>query len=164
MHIRKAALSDLDAIRTLLFETWRATFEPLYGPAVIDEICHTWGAPQTLHDRICTDNGKFLVADINGAIAGLAFVNNPTEQGVALLSQLYVAVNFQRQNIGKALLARAEKAHETCLFMRLNVDVKNKPAIGFYKYMGYHDTKISFVRELKEHQVEALIFEKAIAR
>lgn len=164
MQIRHAELSDLKQIRQLLFQTWQSTFEPLYGPELVNEICRTWGASDELERRICAMDGQFLVCEVNGEIAGLSFIKEPTEQGIGFLSQLYVAENFQGQNIGKELLFASETAFSTISFMRLNVDVKNEAAVGFYKHLGYHDTKISFVRELKNQQVEALIFEKALPR
>lgn len=160
--IRRAVLGDLEACKALLFETWRSTFALLYDDELVDEICHTWGAPTVLESRILASDGKFLVADIAGIIAGMAFVKEPNEAGIGYLSQLYVLPPFQGQQIGKALLSASEKAFAHCRFMRLNVDRLNQSAVNFYLHHGYHDTHMSFVRELKSHQVEALIFEKAI--
>ncbi|MGG2477860.1 GNAT family N-acetyltransferase, partial [Rhizobium sp. BR5] len=55
----------------------------------------------------------------------------------ALLHQLYVAPEFQRQGVGRDLFAELETCFPDAEIMRLEVEPKNTVAINFYEGVGF---------------------------
>ncbi len=156
--IREADISDLDPLRSLLFQTWRHTFEPLHGKAHVDEICARWEDGRELKARIIAQDATFLVAHVDQHIIGMAFAKAPNQDGIAYLSQLYVLPDNQQQGIGSDLLCEIETSFPHAKLMRLGVDAKNVKAVGFYERFGYRNTNI----RLQEGGMEALVFEKQL--
>ena len=156
--IRPADISDLDPVRSLLFQTWRHTFEPLHGKAHVDEMCALWKDGKELVARIIAQDATCLVAHIDQQITGMAFAKAPNQDGIAYLSQLYVLPEYQKQGIGGELLIKIETRFPNTKLMRLGIDAHNVKAVGFYERFGYRNTKI----RLEEGGMEALVFEKQL--
>ena len=158
VSIRKADISDLDQVRSLLFLTWRHTFEPLHGTDHVDQICAVWEDGKELEARLIAKDANFLVAIIDQLIVGMAFARAPNVEGIAYLSQLYILPEHQRQGIGRDLLEEIELSFPEAKLMRLGVDARNVKAVGFYERFGYRNTNI----RLEEGGLEALVFEKQL--
>ncbi|MBO6919947.1 MAG: GNAT family N-acetyltransferase [Rhizobiaceae bacterium] len=156
--IREADISDLDPVRSLLFQTWRHTFEPLHGRQHVDKICALWEDGRELKARLEAQDATFLVAQLDQQTIGMAFANAPNAEGIAYLSQLYVLPDYQAQGIGSDLLYEIETSFPDAKLMRLGVDAKNVKAVGFYERFGYRNTNI----RLQEGGMEALVFEKQL--
>lgn len=156
--IREADISDLDPVRSLLFQTWRHTFEPLHGKEHVDEICALWEDGRELKARIAAQDATFLVAQLDQQTIGMAFAKAPSSEGIAYLSQLYVLPEYQQQGIGCDLLGEIETSFSGAKLLRLGVDAKNVKAVGFYERFGYRNTNI----RLQEGGMEALVFEKQL--
>lgn len=156
--VREADISDLDRVRSLLFLTWRHTFEPLHGKDHVDQICALWEDGKELGARIIAQDAKFLVAAIDQRIVGMVFAKAPSVEGIAYLSQLYILPEYQEQGIGCDLLGEIETSFPSAKLMRLGVDGQNVKAVGFYERFGYRNTNI----RLQEGGMEALVFEKQL--
>jgi ribosomal protein S18 acetylase RimI-like enzyme len=105
-----------------------------------------------------------VVAVIGGMIAGYALVLYPPRSTLARLYSLAVAPHRARRGIGKVLLAAVEKAakQQGALAMRLEVNVRNNPAIALYQTSGY----CVFGRRPRYYggRDDALRFEKPLTR
>ena len=131
--IRKAVVAEVDAVRALLVETWRATYEPLYGAEKVLAITDRWHASAVLRRQIEDSAVRFLVAEIGGVILGHALAR-PLESGAWELARLYVAPTSQGQGHGVRLLEAATLGVST---VRLSVERLNDRAVGFYTNRGF---------------------------
>jgi len=160
--IRRATLEDVRDIKSLLFQTWHDTFDPLHGAQAVDQICKAWGDDENLISRIEMGNARCLVAIDGSKMLGMAFANGPNDENIAYLSQLYVLKLAQGTGLGKRLLGDIESTFKQAALIRLGVDGANKKAIGFYEHMGYRNSGIMFEREFGGHKFQNLIFEKSL--
>ncbi|AWL12538.1 Ribosomal-protein-alanine N-acetyltransferase [Saliniradius amylolyticus] len=87
------------------------------------------------------DNGLFLVALVDGQVAGYGLVINHPGTLLARLYSLAVLPGYQGQGIAvKLLLALEQQSIEAGrLYMRLEVAKKNARAIALYKQLGYQE-------------------------
>jgi len=137
MFVRTASERDLAAIRTLLVETWHATYDAIYGARRVSEITDDWHSIASLKARLNRPNSEFLVADDGKRIGGMAYASATTDPKVILLNQLYVRPDCQRQGIGQSLLDEIEASFPEARTLRLEVEEANAPAIGFYEANGF---------------------------
>lgn len=136
--IRTASLRDIEPVRTLLATTWHATYDAIYGADKVNELILAWHSPQAMKDRIEKKGGEFLVADDGKRIGGMAYGSMSTKMAkTALLHQLYVAPDLQRQGVGRDLFAELETCFPDAEIMRLEVEPKNTVAIAFYEGVGF---------------------------
>ncbi|MER8462593.1 GNAT family N-acetyltransferase [Mesorhizobium sp. M1396] len=137
MFIRTAGERDLAAVRTLLVETWHATYDALYGAAKVTEITDEWHSIASLRSRLTRPNSEFLVADDGKRIGGMAFAAATADAKVILLNQLYVHPDCQRRGIGQALLDEVEASIPEARTLRVEVEEANAGAIAFYRSKGF---------------------------
>lgn len=136
--IRTASLRDIEPVRTLLATTWHATYDAIYGVDKVNQLILAWHSPQAMKDRIEKKGGEFLVADDGKRIGGMAYGSMSTKMAkTALLHQLYVAHDLQRQGVGRDLFAELETCFPDAEIMRLEVEPKNTVAIAFYEGVGF---------------------------
>jgi len=137
MFVRTAGERDLAAIRTLLVETWHATYDAIYGAARVTEITGEWHSIASLKARLVRPNSEFLVADDGKRLGGMAFAAATKDTKIVLLNQLYVHPDCQRQGIGQALLEEVEASFPEAQLLRLEVEEANAVAIAFYRSQGF---------------------------
>jgi ribosomal protein S18 acetylase RimI-like enzyme len=137
MFVRTAGERDLAAVRTLLVETWHATYDAIYGAAKVTEITDEWHSIASLRSRLTRPNSEFLVADDGKRIGGMAFAAATADAKVILLNQLYVHPDCQRRGIGQALLDEVETSFPEARTLRVEVEEANGAAIAFYRSKGF---------------------------
>lgn len=136
--IRTASDRDIEPVRTLLTKTWHATYDALYGEEKVSQMIASWHSPQAIKERIEKKGGEFLVADDGKRLGGMGYAAMSTKMTkTALLHQLYVAPEFQRQGVGRDIFAELETCFPDAEIMRLEVDPKNAAAIAFYQGVGF---------------------------
>lgn len=136
--VRSAGESDLKKVQTLLAETWRATYTAFYGPEKVEALIAEWHSPEALKKRLKAPRSEFLVADDGRAIAGMAYAAMAgAPEKTAILHQLYVHPDYQRQGIGQDLFAEIETCFPDANIMRLEVEPANEAAIAFYERHGF---------------------------
>jgi ribosomal protein S18 acetylase RimI-like enzyme len=137
VFVRTAGERDLAAVRTLLVETWHATYDTIYGAAKVTEITDEWHSIASLRSRLTRPNSEFLVADDGKRIGGMAFAAATADAKIILLNQLYVHPDCQRRGIGQALLDEVEASFPEARTLRVEVEEANGGAIAFYRSKGF---------------------------
>ncbi|MFC3322937.1 GNAT family N-acetyltransferase [Mesorhizobium cantuariense] len=137
MFVRTAGERDLAAVRTLLVETWHATYDAIYGAAKVIEITDEWHSIASLRLRLTRPNSEFLVADDGKRIGGMAFAAATADAKIILLNQLYVHPDCQRRGVGQALLDEVEASFPEARTLRVEVEEANGGAIAFYRSKGF---------------------------
>lgn len=136
--VRTATERDLPQVSALLAEAWHATYDAFYGAARVSEITAKWHSVEALKAQLARPDAEFVVADDGKALAGMGYAAmSKTEPGIAVLHQLYVLPQYQRQGIGRDIFAELETCFPDAKKMRLEVAPENTPAIGFYTAHGF---------------------------
>ncbi|MCQ0986629.1 GNAT family N-acetyltransferase [Jiella marina] len=136
--VRTASRNDLEAISSLLGETWHATYDAIYGPEKVSEITTSWHSVKALETRLTRPESEFIVADDAERIGGVAFAaSSDPERKLVMLHQLYVHPDLQGQGIGTALLEEVIAAFPDATTIRLEVEEANSGAVEFYRAHGF---------------------------
>lgn len=136
LAIRPATDDDLEALRVLLRETWHATYDDIYGPEDVERLTSDWHSIEAMEQRLSRPNSCFLVGEVAGEIAGMAFAA-VEEPRIVFLHQLYVLPERQGEGIGSALLHAVESGFTDADRIRIDVEAANRAAIGFYERHGF---------------------------
>lgn len=137
MWARSAGEADLTAVRSLLAETWHATFDEILGRDLVGNITDRWHSLEALRANLRKPYSEFVVADRgDGSIDGVAYASQDAEDR-AVLHQLYVRPGAQVQGLGTMLLAEVEMAFPGIKTMSLEVIERNASAVRFFEHKGY---------------------------
>jgi ribosomal protein S18 acetylase RimI-like enzyme len=137
MFVRTASERDLGPIRSLLVETWHATYDGIYGSARVTEITDQWHSISALRARLTCPNSEFLVADDGKEIGGVAFALAESNGVTVVLRQLYVLPRHQGRGIGGLLLEEIIDSFPEAQMIRLEVEPANTRAVAFYQGQGF---------------------------
>ncbi|MEO3999150.1 GNAT family N-acetyltransferase [Mesorhizobium sp. CAU 1732] len=162
MFVRTAGSGDLEAIRSLLVETWHDTYDAIYGPARVTEITDEWHSIAALTARLDKPHSEFLVADDGEAISGMAFAAAIDDGKTVMLRQLYVRPAFQGRGVGGMLLDEVESCFPDANTVRLEVEEANEKAIAFYLAQGFAHTGSTANCGSGQSGIPALIYERPI--
>jgi len=148
VHVRRGRAADLDAvwdIENRVFETDRMS-------------------RRSLRRLLGSPSAATVVAQSEGAIAGVAVVLFRATSRIARLYSIAVAPKHTGRGIASALLAAAEQAARSrkCRSVRLEVHEKNHGAINVYRKAGYHE--FGRHHQYYEDRGHALRFEKLLTR
>jgi ribosomal protein S18 acetylase RimI-like enzyme len=162
--IRSATDRDLEKVRGLLAETWHATYTALYGAEKVEALIASWHSLAALKAQLKKPHSEFLVADDGKRIGGMAYAAMSDKvTTVAVLHQLYVYPDLQRQGIGRDLFAEIENCFPDAKTMRLEVEPENKAALEFYAAHGFHETGRVDNCGGGNSGIPALVLEKTLA-
>ncbi len=162
--IRTASERDIEPVRSLLMKTWHATYDPIYGTDKVNDMIALWHTPAALKERVEKKGGEFLVADDGKRIGGMAYaVMSNSMAKTALLYQLYVDPQFQRQGVGRDLFAELETCFPDAEIMRLEVEPKNTVAIAFYGGVGFSEVD-RIERMAGVEGMPGIVMEKSLRR
>ncbi len=160
MFVRTAGERDLAAIRTLLVETWHATYDLIYGVERVTAITDDWHSMASLESRLTRPNSEFLVADDGQTLGGMAFAATDASGKTVMLHQLYVRPAFQGRGIGGMLLDEVLGNFPDAERIRLEVEAANKRAIAFYEGYGFAQCGVTNDCGKANSDIPALIFER----
>jgi ribosomal-protein-alanine acetyltransferase len=139
-------------------------------PADLDALCEiesrAWSdrmSRRSLRRLLASQSAEILVAQADGAIAGVAILLFRANSRIARLYSIAVAPEYTGRGIASALLAQVETVTRSrrCLSLRLEVHESNRGAIKVYGKAGYRQ----FGRHARyyEDSGDALRFEKRFA-
>ncbi len=134
--IRTAGAADLDAVQSLLRETWHQVYDPILGREAVAEVSARWHAKPLLERQLRERHSSFLVALDRALVVahGFATVREPA---VLVVSRLYVRPSHQRQGIGGKLLASFCARHTNASVVRLFVAAANPLGVSFWRREGF---------------------------
>jgi ribosomal protein S18 acetylase RimI-like enzyme len=161
--VRTASERDLEKVRKLLVETWHATYDALYGVEKVTQLTNSWHSVAALKSRLGKKNSEFVVADNGADIGGMGYAAMSAElPKTAILHQLYVHPDCQRNGIGRDMFAELETCFPDANVMRLEVEPENHAALSFYVAHGF--VKIGKTENCGDGKsgIPALIMEKAL--
>ncbi|MFN3687915.1 GNAT family N-acetyltransferase [Salinarimonas sp.] len=139
--IRPVEARDLPAVREALVASWHATYDALLGPDKVRALTDAWHSPQALAAQIGLPDAAFLLAEDDGRVVGSAFAH-VDRAGASCLRRLYLLPEAQGNGLGGRLLdAVLAPLGERPAW--LEVEARNRPAIGFYAARGFaaHETR-----------------------
>lgn len=161
--VRTATDRDVEPLRTLLTQSFHATYDGFYGPPKVAELIAAWHSPAEIKRRIQVKGGEYLVADDGKRIGGMAFAAMSEKlTKTAILHQLYVHPDHQRQGIGRDLFAEVETCFPDAEILRLEVEPENAGAIAFYEAHGFVEVDRTRNCGGPDSGIEALVLEKPL--
>lgn len=134
--VRSATTADLPAIRSVLVDTWHATYDSIFGAEMVTGITDRWHAVQMLRPQLGGESSTFLVAERRGAIVGTLYARAACNGSVSL-ERLYVLPQAQGSGIGRRLYDAMRARFPAAKSIRLEVEPRNAPAIAFYRRIGF---------------------------
>jgi len=161
MHIRKAEIDDLPAVRDVLIATWHDTYDRIYGIDDVTFLTERWHSAPALARNLRAPQGCFLVAEQAGEVMATAFADRRGD--VVFLHRLYVLPAFQGQGVGRALLQAVTDAYSGATSMRLEVEPANVAASAFYFAQGFRFTGQSVAGD-RNARIPVEVMERALAR
>lgn len=137
MTIRRAVVEDSEALSLLLVSTWHATYDRLYGEALVKEITSKWHSSDVLASQIADKSLVTLVAERHGEIIGTATGRPGCSASLPKLVRLYVAPKAQGGGVGFSLHQAVVEAMGSPVDIELEVEPSNDRAVAFYGRLGY---------------------------
>ncbi len=161
--VRTATDRDVEPLRVLLTQSFHATYDRFYGPAKVAELIAAWHSSAEIKRRIQVKGGEYLVADDGKRIGGMAFAAMSEKlTKTAILHQLYVHPDHQRQGIGRDLFAEIETCFPDAEILRLEVEPQNSGAIAFYEAHDFVEVDRTKNCGGPDSGIEALVMEKPL--
>jgi GNAT superfamily N-acetyltransferase len=141
VRYRFAARDDADAIAALHADSWRRHYRGAYPDDYLDhEAAEDRGTLWRERFRVAAEDQFTVVAELDDGLAGFAHTCLDADpKWGALLDNLHVRYNLQRQGVGRALMAQTgaallKRRPESPLY--LWVLQKNVAAQAFYSAVG----------------------------
>ena len=125
---------DLEQLRRHLQESWLATYEPVFGSAIAQDMVALL-SDETLAGVVPQNDETVLIARIQDTILGCAVIAE--RHGTAYLWGVYVAPAWQRQGIGTLLVRRAVSVLEQARSVQAMVLIATDEAVRFYRSLGF---------------------------
>ena len=131
LTIRPWQLSDFDAVRAILEDTFASTWLPQLTPEALQAYRDS-GEPVGYIDQMGT---AFFVAEIDGEVVGMVHWE------LDFVHALHVPAAHQRKGIARALMAFAQDGMRAGGIdtARLETDTFNTASQGFYLALGYRE-------------------------
>jgi N-acetylglutamate synthase-like GNAT family acetyltransferase len=138
--IRRAQGKDADAINNLYTQ-----LNTLSTPSVLPERISAVAQSDHTFLLVCEDNGEIIASALVCICADVMFGNQP----FAIVENVIVSADYQREGIGKSLMDYIEDLclQQDCSKIMLQTGSENRNARDFYTAMGYDpDAKIGFIK------------------
>jgi diamine N-acetyltransferase len=141
--IRRWNKADLPAIQQLLLETWLDAYGTFIPREDLVGYLHAYYSQAKLEALFADPEVGGYVAEADGAVVGYQKLYHARAEQRFYLHQLYVLPSRQRLGLGHRLMACAEgRARELgAEQIWLGVMVKNKPALAWYRKLGFTVTE-----------------------
>jgi ribosomal protein S18 acetylase RimI-like enzyme len=139
--IVNAGITDIPIIQSLTYKIWPETYYPIIGEAQVAYMLGLFYSEEALKEQMATGHQFILCHDDNEPVGFASY--SPTEPGIYKLNKLYVLPNQQGKGIGKQMITCIIHALQQlqATHLRLNVNIHNTQAIGFYEKNGFYKFK-----------------------
>ena len=139
--LRRATAEDIEAIAALHVESWRQHYRGAYADEFLDGDAPAERLAVWTERLTAPSSSRFtIVAEADGVVVGFAHVildEDPTLG--AVLQNLHVKTDAQRQGVGSGLVAEAARVVHACdpgLGLHVWVREENTQARAFYEAGG----------------------------
>jgi ribosomal protein S18 acetylase RimI-like enzyme len=139
VEYRPWTVDDIERVRTVLRETWLATYSAFIPEDDILHYLEEHYNAESLRTHIRDPRIHGILAAVDGHAAGFVRVLSDEQEHSVSVQQLYVLPAFQRAGIGRHLMMRAARHARTCGYDRiwLGVMVSNVSSVKWYKALGF---------------------------
>lgn len=139
-EIRRADAKDADAIAKLYRE-----LNTLSEPSVLPERIAEISTSDNTYLLVCDDDGEIIATALLCLCQDVMYKSQP----FALVENLVVSADYQREGVGKSMMDYIEDfcLQKDCSKIMLQTGNENRDARDFYTAMGYDpDAKIGFIK------------------
>lgn len=133
--IRLVESRDLDGVRSVLVETWHATYDATMGVERVTEITDDWHSIENLATEVGREHHRFMLVERDGEI--VATGSSDLRGDVLVLQRLYVHPRDQGAGHGAVLLDALLRDWGPIARVELKVAIQNTRAIAFYERHGF---------------------------
>ena len=127
--VRKAEPSDFSRLVDILSQNEMFNFPEVDGPEAMLRVCKNMG-------------NYFLVAESKGVVVGM--IRGCYDGSRALIHQMVVDKNYQRQGIGTELLSELSSFFKSAGAVSVAVTVTENSK-SYYKKMGFHEVPVKLM-------------------
>ena len=160
--IRRAVISDIPGIRSVLAVTWRDTYSSFLSDSFIARVSAEWHSVKVLEAEIDRSSTFLGVAFSDSTdIVGVVTVHSYDE--LLSIARLYGLPVFQRQGIGERLLEASYRAFPQAQHVKLHVEEQNPKGRNFYRKVGFREVGVN-TDEVAGTKVNSVVLEKRIAK
>ena len=137
--LRTWTVADIDTVRRIARETWKATYGPFIPDADLEGYLNTRYAVAALTENIRDPNIRGYLASSEGRDVGYMIVSTPATEDRCYVSSVYVLPACQGKGIGRALMGEARRYARDRGFDRiwLGVMTANSAARAWYERSGF---------------------------
>ncbi|EJF90742.1 GNAT family N-acetyltransferase [Bartonella tamiae] len=142
MWIRTASKDDIDAICNLIRETLHASYDALIGKDMVEQRLRENYTTELINKCLTRPFCEYVVADDGEEIHGVAYAVQGAIKGdsdIAMLFQLCVKPESQKQGLGQRLLIEIEEAFPSARKLRVHLHQNNNNAKDFFIAQGYKE-------------------------
>jgi len=143
--IREVKIGDERGIARAHAAGWKAAYRGIFPDEILDGMSEEKGGPrfrEAIEKRLSDDNAPpFLLAEIDGGIAGFASSVTPPQQAADIydceIKAIYVDPRFHRLGIGKKLVSEtAKRFFDQGKRAMLIMTADGNPYRAFYEKLG----------------------------
>ena len=147
-EIKPATVADIPTIRNITMQVWPQTYIPIIGEGQVAYMLGRFYTPEALEQQMTIHGHRFTIGYEGGkpvAFASWGEVEMESEERerragiVCKLHKLYISTDVQGRGYGRAMVDRvmADVGEYGAARLRLNVNIHNASAIGFYEKYGF---------------------------
>ena len=160
MIIRHMNSTDIEMVRLIAKDTWRATYSSFIPEEIQDKVLAEAYSFDEMANRFKTS--RYLVAEENGEVMGYAFLKDKNSESKVFVESLYIHPNYQGRGIGRNLLEMGISMFPQASAVSLTV-YKGNSNISFYEKLGFKiisGNKGNFFG----HPVDFILMEKGLGK
>jgi ribosomal protein S18 acetylase RimI-like enzyme len=141
--LRVWTVGDIETVRMIARETWKATYGAFIPDADLTEYLETRYAVEALTNTIADPLFRGFLASWEDHDAGYMIVSTPSKEDRCYVSSVYVLPAYQGKGIGRAFMAEARRYAQRRGFDRiwLGVMTANTAARAWYERNGFRFVK-----------------------
>lgn len=162
--VRRADLSDVQAIHDVARDTWEPTYRPIISQEQIQVMFEDLLSLPAIERQIIQNEGTYVLALVDELAQGFAYYAPKDGQGGQhyKLHRLYVRPSTQHHGVGSAILrfVEDELVQQDVFALELNVNRFNT-AQEFYRKQGYHVFETIDI-PYKEYWLNDYVMKKAL--
>lgn len=138
VEIRSARLPDVEGVRAVANEAWRATHAPIIGTDAVESFLDEHYDAETFRSNVEDDDTIFDVAAVDD-IVGFVTARPAADGTTFALGRIYVTPDYWGDGIGRRLLDHTERTVRRRAGTRIELGVmaENDRAVSFYESAGY---------------------------